>query len=1014
MSVKRARPEEEPPKVRVLKKPKVDAEQVAVWEALADDDESTRLSAALKSISNFQSTEVDVKLTILNRLFRGLCSSRKSARLGFYVALVGALSKSVEINNPISTDRLVQIAQSGTTPEPETSGQDERDHFFGRLLACKAIIESGAMCQDGKQIQKTFIQLLKMICELMTQKPWLRNEAMVIICSAISHLNRSKLGDVEKSSIASNAFDVLKKEKLARTIEGLGIWLYVRETIPDIKLPGGIWTSDQPIHIKELPNLKRILLNSRSGADQEEEEALGTAVWSPKLHTAWPWLMKLFTLNNNKVSITFEQFWTDVVDNGLFHPTATPERKFTGFLVLELALRILPTGQISLCFSKNLMATLLQAMRPPKEAYLTGLCSKIFSEVGKEYGENEHQAVEGIIVGLLQGSNFMDFDAITKTRTIASLLARTSLKPDSDIISRLLLLATDSETPNITLMGRKNVLTIVQRAITQSVHAVKSAKPDATARNTSTEEYLNSLKSVVTMLQDTTTTEAGEDFAAFAQEKAQQILEIILNTSDDGPRIVLEIIGSRKFDLPNAEEGIKELITSSKKLLKKLSKSSQHFDAIETKRSLDTRLAMALLLASLLNDSQNGDTASIELLEDARDMARDVSIDPNSQKAAEHIVDLIMSLASKPTKFHRRLSSVMFLAFAPAMSISALQPVIDILKSSEGKEGQLELFENGDHGTDTEEISNNSSAGSIDSDVEVVDAEEDSSSDSETDGDISGESDGDGDGELTAFESALAAALGTRKLTEKDFADGEMDEGEDSDSDMSDSDMLELDEKLAEVFKNQQSLASAQKQRKDDIKLAKENVVILKNRALDLAEQFLRSQHTRGLECSELAITILSMANSTGTQQLSQKGASIVKSYVSKVKGSRIPHVQANPTVRAILTKLCSDVHELISQPETTNAVIDLAGQIHLVLCKLLVEAGEPSIYQLVIKLSESHNSRPEKQRKSVEAFWARYDAWINSVHSKSNESERKQSNDKPISKTQSKLSSKKSKPSKT
>ena len=79
---------------RLREHPTVDTHLVEIYEDLASVDENILLKAAHRLLTEFvhQKKASGAQLNeILRRLIRGLCSSRKAARLGFSVALTELL-----------------------------------------------------------------------------------------------------------------------------------------------------------------------------------------------------------------------------------------------------------------------------------------------------------------------------------------------------------------------------------------------------------------------------------------------------------------------------------------------------------------------------------------------------------------------------------------------------------------------------------------------------------------------------------------------------------------------------------------------------------------------------------------------------------------------------------------------------------------------------------------------------------------------------------------------------------
>lgn len=88
-----------------------DRRRASVYENLADDKHGTRIQAAKTLLEEFMpANHPDVeklKATVL-RLLRGLCSGRKSARIGYFIAFSGLLQQTA------SSTSLFNQATGGT------------------------------------------------------------------------------------------------------------------------------------------------------------------------------------------------------------------------------------------------------------------------------------------------------------------------------------------------------------------------------------------------------------------------------------------------------------------------------------------------------------------------------------------------------------------------------------------------------------------------------------------------------------------------------------------------------------------------------------------------------------------------------------------------------------------------------------------------------------------------------------------------------------------------------------
>lgn len=111
----------------------VDVKQVEIYEDLANEKDEVRLKAAHELVSRFtpesQPTEDQIRKT-LQRLFRGLCSGRKAARVGFSIALTEVLSQVFFRKKPATAEttgvdisEAVKIFSSVTDPSGSEPGQ---------------------------------------------------------------------------------------------------------------------------------------------------------------------------------------------------------------------------------------------------------------------------------------------------------------------------------------------------------------------------------------------------------------------------------------------------------------------------------------------------------------------------------------------------------------------------------------------------------------------------------------------------------------------------------------------------------------------------------------------------------------------------------------------------------------------------------------------------------------------------------------------------------------------------
>lgn len=122
------------------------------------------------------------------------------------------------------------------------------------------------------------------------------------------------------------AIEQLCSNDLARTPEGVAIWLTVKDLFPDAKLPSGVWQHDDPLHVKEKRNLSKVMKEAWGSEDSSGKEPGNSrisGVWSSKLHFTWDViLVRLYSQGTQEkkektsksARAGFIDFWTEVVD----------------------------------------------------------------------------------------------------------------------------------------------------------------------------------------------------------------------------------------------------------------------------------------------------------------------------------------------------------------------------------------------------------------------------------------------------------------------------------------------------------------------------------------------------------------------------------------------------------------------------------------------------------------------------------------------------------------------------
>jgi DNA polymerase phi len=463
---------------------------------------------------------------------------------------------------------------------------------------------------------------------------------------------------------------------------------------------------------------------------------------------------------------------------------------------------------------------------------------------------------------------------------------------------------------------------------------------------------------------------------------------------------VLEIHSMEEDGIPMAtsfEDDVLDIVQGAWEQLSSLSTSFQASQpsgkakADSTKKDISDSSStfsdgLCLLYCLILFQIYTGESDAVEVLKDLLEShQRMIASTKGKPKpspdvdAAEAIVEIILSFASRPSKFLRRISIQVFEAFAPSMTSSGLEALCRILTTPENVQGQQEMFQ-GEDNMDIEEAdgASDEKEDALDSDVEVesVSAADGEATDDEGSAD---DSDNEEDEELAAFDAALAAALGTRPLDQNDVAGASSDSDSASDADMNDDEMMELDSKLAEVFRarNEQQAKNKKKESKE----AKENVVNFKNRVLDLVESYLKVQPQKPLTL-DLIVPLLTLARTTQTKQLADHACNILEKFNARCKGPNVPELTAGSQVSHALDILGS-IHDEAGM-DSSNAHSITASLMSIAVVKTLVKQ-DPANIAAVVEMYASTRMKQltKKQCRILPGFFTDWNNWCTQAKAK-------------------------------
>lgn len=182
----------------------------------------------------------------------------------------------------IPLDKILTAVKNNTQPQGHTTGPEERDYHLGRLFGLQALIQAGITTKDGSTLPR-YAEVLTLLFELSKKKPWLRESCAWTICSSVQSWPAGVA--VEAAGLTYSA---LVESGLARSSEGVAVWLTLQAGYPGVAPPRDVWVKESPLNSANLGSLGKVLKEAGEGEAQQKGS------WNPKLHFVWDFIMGVY------------------------------------------------------------------------------------------------------------------------------------------------------------------------------------------------------------------------------------------------------------------------------------------------------------------------------------------------------------------------------------------------------------------------------------------------------------------------------------------------------------------------------------------------------------------------------------------------------------------------------------------------------------------------------------------------------------------------------------------------
>ncbi|KAF2835188.1 hypothetical protein M501DRAFT_1020180 [Patellaria atrata CBS 101060] len=878
-----------------------DAQLAKIYQNLANEIRETRNQAAkdlLGILSPQGQTDLDTRKKAIIRLIKGLCSSRKAARPGFFVALTEFLrqqfgersrrSESLEM----TVDDVIELVKQCTQPggDGKVTNQEKRDHLLGRLFGFKAIMLSSIVVDVS-----SFIKILDQMYENALKHPWIRQESGKVLCETLETLGFDQV---------EFATEIVRRlDKLAKTPEGVAIWLTARSKFPRIQFPEKVWRRNDPLYYKERSNLGNILkenFKDTSNVTEVNARKLQSGAAKPTMNFSWEVVIRNVIQNDEADGVPedghppedskFHGFWTEVVDQGLFSTTSTDERKSWGFQLFQDVISTGPAWIFHVIFSPNLMRSLINHSKDSNRYHHQAARNSL--QTLQYRVKREGCLAYAVVKALISENGSMELDQITKTKTLETLLSVADAEAAGKIIfdfhKRFLFPEAENE------QSTANVRRIIADLM---VSAARSSPSSAIQKEWA--QRISGIFASLAFFNFDNVLSKGSPMSSIP-EKTRTMLETRLNSLlsyvmsakfdpqyDIPCSVVYSIKKIKKTDGPplvlNADKDVLKSLKRAHKKLEEINKLTLPKSKVAEEKKAQL-LAFKLAYSLVILEIYGGNAEAVSISQDLDTACSSISGEEESASEAWAILlELILSFGSRRSQLARKLAEELFTTFVSHWSPENIKSLLEVLE-----EEAEDAFEKQDEGSGLDEESEEGSRSSSGS-----------SSEADSDSNISEDEDMENEDELATLNASLAKSSGIAALAVPSDSDSER-----SLSDQDDEQMLAQEPAMANFMRAIINAQDERKAKQAEKKEAKQMMSNLKNRVLDLLFIYVKKQPS-STTALELVMPLLRFVRDARNPQHAEKAAGVLRKYFDDAKGKNLPFVEQEAGMR-----LLRNVHE--------------------------------------------------------------------------------------------------------
>ena len=161
----------------------------------------------------------------LNRLLKGILTTRQSAKFGFSMALTEVVNELIN-QETLTVGKYLDLLVETTKLTSSMKGKEQRAVLFGRLFGLQVLINSQIIILKSEP--EDMLQFVEILMELSNFKNWIRETGIFTLIQFIKLLDNSNVEYSKKIYI--KILNMVNNLGLNLSTEGLAIYLSIPQS----------------------------------------------------------------------------------------------------------------------------------------------------------------------------------------------------------------------------------------------------------------------------------------------------------------------------------------------------------------------------------------------------------------------------------------------------------------------------------------------------------------------------------------------------------------------------------------------------------------------------------------------------------------------------------------------------------------------------------------------------------------------------------------------------------------